>query len=97
MVRSAWEAYRRNGQDAVADLGDKVEEVFERFGRGVLSERECEVARLLLEGHSNRSASQQLRITPGTVKVHRRNLYEKLEIGSQSELFALFVRELKGR
>ncbi|MCY1287722.1 Bacterial regulatory protein, luxR family [compost metagenome] len=97
VVRSAWEAYRRNGQDAVADLGDKVGEVFERFGRGVLSERECEVARLLLEGHSNRTASQQLRITPGTVKVHRRNLYEKLEIGSQSELFALFVRELKGR
>ncbi|WP_435635860.1 LuxR C-terminal-related transcriptional regulator [Pseudomonas solani] len=35
-----------------------------------------------------------MRITRGTVKVHRRNLYEKLEINSQAEFFGLFVREL---
>ncbi|WP_280289563.1 LuxR C-terminal-related transcriptional regulator [Pseudomonas sp. BN417] len=34
------------------------------FGRGVLTARECEVARLLLEGHSNISVSQRLRISP---------------------------------
>ncbi|MFC5698610.1 LuxR C-terminal-related transcriptional regulator [Pseudomonas sp. GCM10022186] len=96
VVRSAWEAHRRNGRNVADDLGDRVGEVVARFGRGVLTRREREVARLLLEGHSNRTASQQLRIAPGTVKVHRRNLYEKLGVGSQSELFALFVRELKG-
>ncbi|MNN66976.1 transcriptional regulator MalT [compost metagenome] len=97
VVRAAWEVYRQPRPQARSGVDDKVDEAFEQFGRGVLTVRECEVARLLLEGHSNRTASQQLRITPGTVKVHRRNLYEKLEIGSQSELFALFVRELKGR
>ncbi|MOA60859.1 putative HTH-type transcriptional regulator [compost metagenome] len=71
--------------------------MFERFGQGVLTARECEVARLLLEGHSNRTASQRLRIAPGTVKVHRRSLYGKLQIGSQSELLALFVGQLKAR
>ena len=41
-------------------------------------------------------AGAALRITRGTVKVHRRNLYDKLEIGSQAEFFGLFVRELMG-
>ncbi|MDE3735039.1 helix-turn-helix transcriptional regulator [Pseudomonas resinovorans] len=95
VVRAAWEVYRQPLPQARSGVDDKVDEAFEQFGRGVLTVRECEVARLLLEGHSNRSASQQLRIAPGTVKVHRRNLYEKLEVGSQSELLALFVRELK--
>ncbi|AOE84794.1 response regulator transcription factor [Pseudomonas sp. TCU-HL1] len=54
------------------------------------------MARLLLEGHSNFSASQRLSISPGTVRVHRRNLYEKLEIGSQAQLLAVFVRQLTG-
>jgi DNA-binding CsgD family transcriptional regulator len=95
VVRAAWAMHRQQIPQATSDLVDKVDEVFEQFGRGVLSERECEVARLLLEGHSNISASQRLRIRPGTVRVHRRNLYEKLEIGSQSELLALFIRELR--
>ncbi|MNG32074.1 Transcriptional regulatory protein UhpA [compost metagenome] len=69
--------------------------MFEQFGRGVLTRREGEVVRLLLEGHSNISVSQRLGISPGTVRVHRQNLYEKLGIGSQSELLALFIRELR--
>jgi DNA-binding CsgD family transcriptional regulator len=95
VVRAAWEAHRRQGLQAPAGLEHKVGEAFEQFGRDVLSKRELEVARLLLEGHSTISMSQRLQIAPGTVKVHRRNLYEKLEIGSQSQLLALFVRKLK--
>ncbi|MDH4558365.1 LuxR family transcriptional regulator [Pseudomonas sp. BN417] len=95
VVRSAWAVHRQDGHCAADDLSHKVGEVFEQFGRDVLTARECEVARLLLEGHSNISVSQRLRISPGTVKVHRRSLYEKLSIGSQSQLLALFVRKLK--
>ncbi|BAN49357.1 helix-turn-helix transcriptional regulator [Metapseudomonas resinovorans] len=91
VLRSAWAVYRREGGDGL----DRVGAVIARFGRGVLTERECEVARLLLEGHTNASASQRLCISKGTVKVHRRNLYEKLAIGSQSELLALFVEALR--
>ncbi|MGH8464381.1 MAG: response regulator transcription factor, partial [Pseudomonas sp.] len=69
---------------------------FANFGRGLLTERECEVVRLLLQGHSSQSIAQKLRISPATVKVHRKNLYEKLEIGSQSELLALFIQAIKG-
>jgi DNA-binding CsgD family transcriptional regulator len=95
VVRAAWEVHRKQGPEVPPSLDDKVDKVFEQFGRGVLTRREGEVVRLLLEGHSNLSVSQRLGISPGTVRVHRQNLYEKLGIGSQSELLALFIRELR--
>ncbi|WP_025806338.1 helix-turn-helix transcriptional regulator [Pseudomonas chlororaphis] len=88
VVRSAWKAHLHVGR---RDDGIRAE--IENFGQGVLTGRECEIARLLLQGHSNISLSQQLGISPGTVKVHRKHIYEKLGIGSQSELLALFIRE----
>ncbi|WP_230589643.1 LuxR C-terminal-related transcriptional regulator, partial [Pseudomonas chlororaphis] len=39
--------------------------------------------------------SQLLNISNGTVKVHRRNLYEKLGVRSQSDLLGLFIRCLE--
>lgn len=54
-----------------------------------LTTRECQVAALVLQGHSNRSAALTLGIARETNKVHRRNLYRKLSISSQGELFAL--------
>ncbi|MFC5698425.1 hypothetical protein ACFPU0_23140 [Pseudomonas sp. GCM10022186] len=30
------------------------------------------------------------------MKMHRQNLYEKLGVGNQAELLAVFIRELKG-
>ncbi|MDH4555753.1 response regulator transcription factor [Pseudomonas sp. BN417] len=46
--------------------------------------------------YTNCSIAELLGIQRGTVKVHRKNLYDKLEIGSQAELLAVFIRELKG-
>lgn len=37
-----------------------------------------------------------LDIAEGTVKNHRKHLYSKLGVGSQSELFHLFVNHLLG-
>lgn len=62
-----------------------------RFGSSVLTPRECDVARLILRGHSSKSTAPRLGISPDTVKLHRRNLYAKLGIGSQTELFSLFI------
>jgi DNA-binding CsgD family transcriptional regulator len=36
-----------------------------------------------------------LKIAPGTVMVHKRNLFAKLGISSQFELFSLFISELE--
>jgi DNA-binding CsgD family transcriptional regulator len=56
-----------------------------------LTEAQRYVAKLLLQGHSNASIARQLDISEGTVKVHKHNLYQRLEISSHSELFRLFI------
>lgn len=55
----------------------------------VLTARESDVVRLILSGHSNKEAAIKLDLSVETVKVHRRNVYRKLDVNSQSELFSL--------
>lgn len=58
--------------------------------RGIhLSQRQCEVALLILRGHSTISIGLQLGISPQTVKVFRKQLYRRCSISSQAELFSL--------
>ena len=59
-----------------------------------LSRREAEIAALIVQGHSSRAVGLQLKISDQTVKVHRRNIYKKLEISSQNELFSLLINDL---
>jgi len=54
-----------------------------------LTRREAQIAGLVIQGHSNNSAALVLNISPQTSKVHRRNLYRKLNISSQGELFSM--------
>ncbi len=54
-----------------------------------LTVRETQIAALVLQGHSNRSAALVLGVSRETCKVHRRNLYRKLAISSQRDLFGL--------
>ncbi|MGA4635329.1 LuxR C-terminal-related transcriptional regulator [Pseudomonas solani] len=95
VVRLAWEARGEPAADAVLPT-THVRTVFSSFGEELLTRREHKIAQLLLQGYSSQQIADQLRITRGTVKVHRRNLYDKLEVGSQAEFFGLFVRELMG-
>ncbi len=73
------------------ELGRLVQEAAANFGRKLLTPRECEVVKLVLRGYSSKSISQALGISPGTVKVHRENIYEKLGVSSQAELFNMFI------
>lgn len=65
-----------------------------RMTDGILTPREIEITALILRGHSNVSISHRLGITEGTVKIHRKNIYQKLDVSSQSELFAMFIMQL---
>ena len=76
------------------DLHAAVRDVLEGFGSDILSDREREVVQLLLKGHSAKSIASLLKISPGTVGVHRSNIYQKLEVGSQGDLFSKFVANL---
>ncbi len=77
-------------------LTRQVTSAFENFGEGVLTRREREVVRMVLRGHSSNSIGRLFQITTGTVKIHRKNIYAKLGISSQSELFSHFISYLSG-
>jgi DNA-binding NarL/FixJ family response regulator len=51
-----------------------------------LSEREIQVMNCLYRKLSNSEMSAELDVSPNTVKFHLKNLYNKLEINSRSEL-----------
>lgn len=56
-----------------------------------LTLREREIVTMVLRGHSTESIAMQLSISPGTVKIHRKNIYRKLKVSTQAELFAAFM------
>jgi len=64
------------------------------FGSSRLTDREQGVVQMMLRGHSSKSCARVLGISPTTERVHRRNIYSKLEISSQAELFSLFFETL---
>lgn len=73
-------------------LHRKVQITLEHFGASVLTPREREVVGYMLNGYSVARTAEKLAMAEGTVKIHRNNIHRKLEIGSQAELFSLFVR-----
>ena len=56
-----------------------------------LSEREIEIVLLIVEGNINREISEKLFIAESTVKVHVKNILEKLELRNRQQLVAYAV------
>ncbi|BBO13414.1 hypothetical protein TM102_48840 [Bradyrhizobium sp. TM102] len=67
-----------------ADGGGKVETMLE-----LLTHRELQIVRLVSEGMSNKEIARQLNVSPGTVKVHLYNIFQKLEITNRTVLATL--------
>jgi DNA-binding CsgD family transcriptional regulator len=63
---------------------------------GEITAREGDIVELMLKGHSAKSIAAELHIEEGTVTNHKRNIYAKLGIHSQAQLFDRFVRTLSG-
>jgi two-component system nitrate/nitrite response regulator NarL len=55
----------------------------------LLTPREREIVRQVVEGHRNKEIAQRLRIGEGTVKMHLHNIYAKLNVGTRTELAVL--------
>ncbi len=69
----------------------KVQITIKNFASSLLTQREREVLFYMISGYSSALTAQRLHTTEGTIKVHRKNIHRKLDIGSQAELFSLFI------
>jgi len=56
-----------------------------------LSQRQAQVALMILRGHSSVSMGLQLGISSQTIKVFRKQLYKKCGVSSQAQLFHLLL------
>ena len=77
-----------------ASAEQRLEFALERFGEEALTPRERDVAVCILKGHSSKSTAREIEVSPETVKIHRKNIYRKLNVSSQSDLFVRFVATL---
>ena len=57
-----------------------------------LSPHEVRLLKLMVDGHSYKSAASILHVSPHTVSFHLRHIYEKLEVHSKSEAVAKALR-----
>lgn len=84
--------------DTQSDESDETRSVIENTVNDLFSKRitprETQVVAQVLEGHSSDSIAKNLGISVGTVRIHRRNIYAKLQISSQQELFAIFFKKI---
>ncbi len=84
----------QQGQLSEAGFASRIEAVTRQSGRVPLTAREIEVVRLSLSGFSTRAIAERLEISFETVRAHKKHIYAKLGVSSQSELFALFYEPL---
>jgi DNA-binding CsgD family transcriptional regulator len=95
LCRRHWSSVERLSRNETSDiLNQKVADAFKAIGDGALTARESQIVELTLRGHSSEATGRLLTISPGTVRIHRRNVYSKLRINSQGELFSLFLNAI---
>lgn len=93
-LRAHWKQVKPAGFVPVIAGDDDIETMFLSVFTDQLTGTQRNVARMILRGHSNISIANMLGITEGTAKLHRSNIYKRLSITSQTELFQLFINYL---
>ncbi|MBT4888722.1 MAG: helix-turn-helix transcriptional regulator [Rhodospirillales bacterium] len=98
-ARKNWSGRAFENQDTLQSLPDhdRNRQIMDTFGKDELSPREFEVCQRLLRGHSSKSAARELGISPETERIHRRRIFNKLDVSSHVELMALFVGGLSSK
>ena len=89
--RHHWRDISHSQSDKQGRMAERIRTAFRSIGEGVLTPREQEIVAYTLQGYSADATGKTLGISPGTVRIHRRNIYAKLRISSQGELFSEFI------
>ena len=71
---------------------ENVEHAINDLKGAKLTVREVEISQLMLSGHLSKNIADALNISIETVRAHKKHIYTKLKINSQSELFAIFYQ-----
>lgn len=75
-------------------IDHQIDLAFRTFGESLLSPREKDVLEMMLRGYSTDSSADKLGIALETVRRHRKSIYRKLDVCSQTDLFSLFLNSM---
>ena len=73
------------------DIDGVIDHAFHAFGSSLLSPREKSVLELMLRGYSSGASAEKLGIAVETLRRHRKSIYRKLDVNSQTDRFSLFI------
>jgi len=78
-------------------IAKKVVDMFAAFvpqkGEYGLTDREKDILKLLVEGHTKRKIADELFISFHTVNTHLKNIYSKLQVNSRSKAISKAFKE----
>ena len=83
-----------NSDKVLSKITESIDQGLKSFAAGKLTPREKTIVRHMIYGDSVIDTAKLLSITPGTVKNHKKNIYQKLNISSLSDLFSLFIQHI---
>jgi DNA-binding CsgD family transcriptional regulator len=75
-------------------IDHQIDLAFNTFGASLLSPREKDVLELMLRGYGTDTTATRLNIALETVRRHRKSIYRKLDVCSQTDLFSLFINSM---
>jgi DNA-binding CsgD family transcriptional regulator len=75
-------------------IDHQIDTAFRTFGASLLSPREKDVLELMLRGYGTDTTASRLSIARETVRRHRKSIYRKLDVNSQTDLFSLFLNSM---
>lgn len=92
-------SHSQHGDFAVTHLiqpgiDNQIDLAFRTFGSSLLSPREKDVLELMLRGYGTDTSGERLGIALETVRRHRKSIYRKLDVSSQTDLFSLFINSM---
>jgi len=93
LIKYHWQG-KGEASDTQLDMRMQLETALECFGTSILTDRENQMVQMILHGYSSKAIAERFNISVETVKLHRKNAYAKLDLGTQGELFNLFINSL---
>lgn len=97
-MRRFWKASKasfESGATRADSFHTHLRYVMDNFGCSLLTAREMDIMQLTMRGYSDKLSARHLDITPGTVRNHKKSIFNKLHVSSQGQVFGLLLDALQ--